>query len=393
MSRNRRKRKNLKLDFALNMHTPAGTVVAIPDASKPELTIFAYGPTAFEEATLKQASEVQSYIGKWPVIWVNLEGLGDAATILELGRIFSLHELALEDSVSVQQRAKVDEYGDQLFLVLRMLSADSGHPVGEQLSLFLGKGFVVTIQEGKLGDPLDPLRERIRKGNKLLRTEHSDYLMYAILDAVVDGYFPVLERLGDQLEQLEDDVLDSTDRYTPARVLEMKRDVLMVRRAIWPTRDAISILIRDDEDGLVSHKSRIYMRDCYDHAMRIMDLIETQREMCSDLMDLYLSSVSTRMNEVMKVLTIITLLFMPATLIAGIYGMNFNTKFPLNMPELNWVFGYPFALSLMAISAGLFFRYSHSKGWTRNDFAELPDDFHKSNNSSPANKPPQGPAH
>jgi magnesium transporter len=368
--RRRRKRKTREFMHAVNVLP--GTVSAPPNGRKPELHLFAYRPDAFEEHILNSAKDVSMYLGKWPVIWLNVEGIGDAETILDLGKIFHLHELALEDCVWVQQRSKVDEYSDHLFVVMRMANSLEGHPHLEQLSMFLGKNFVLTVQEGHAGDVLSPVRDRIRKASGTLRSEGADYLLYAIIDALIDGYFPVVESLGDELEKLEDSIIDGADRFTPARVLEMKRDVLMVRRAIWPARDAVNMLVRDDI-SLISHKTRVYIRDCYDHAMRIIDLVETQRELCADLMDLYMSSVSNRMNEVMKVLTVITLLFMPATLIAGIYGMNFNTQHPLNMPELNWPLGYIFALSLMIVMAGGFYRYAYLKGWTHNELRDLPD--------------------
>jgi magnesium transporter len=377
--RSRKRKRQRRLDsIDLHLHELPGTVVDVPDEPMPTIELFAYGPDHYIENTLHSVDEVKQFLGKHPVIWLNVEGLGDAKTIIQLGRIFGVHELALEDAASIHQRAKVDEYDDLLFIIVRMASSHEGHPDLEQLSMFLGPGFVITIQEGHTGDVLDPVRDRIRKGNGHLRIEQADYLMYAILDTVIDGYFPVVESLGDELEKLEDSILEGPDRYTPARVLEMKRDILGVRRAIWPARDVVNILARD-EVNLVSQKTRVYLRDCYDHAMRIIDLLETQREMCSDLMDLYLSSVSNRMNEVMKALTVITLLFMPPTLIAGIYGMNFNTKYPLNMPELNWTAGYPFALTLMVVTALCFVRYAYTKGWTRNELDDIPNTFHSDN--------------
>jgi magnesium transporter len=226
------------------------------------------------------------------------------------------------------------------------------------------------------------VRERIRKAQGQIRTQGTDWLMYSMIDAVVDGYFPVLEKLGEALEQLEDDILEKFDRSTPARILELKREILGVRRGIWPAREAINTLIRNDNPQITDH-TKVYLRDCYDHVVRIIDLVETQREMCSDLMDLYLSSASNRMNEVMKVLTMITLLFMPPTLVAGIYGMNFDTNVSRwNMPELDWHYGYFFALALMAGSMIIVYGLVQWRGWLQDDFPAKADP-NNANNPNP----------
>jgi magnesium transporter len=237
----------------------------------------------------------------------------------------------------------------------------SGHLESEQVSLFLGPDFVVTFQE-RPGDCLEPVRERIRKKVARIRDAGPGYLTYSILDAVIDHFFPLLEAYGERLETLEDRIILRPDRSVVAEIHDMKRELLYVRRAIWPQREALNTLVRDDIPH-ISAETRLYLRDCYDHCVRLIDLVETYREVCSDLMDLYLSSISNRMNEIMKVLTIISTLFIPLTFVVGVYGMNFDTASPWNMPELKWYFGYPLCLALMAaITVGQIF-FFRRKGW------------------------------
>lgn len=366
MSRRRRKRKAIHTPTPLHdgPQPTAGMLATSSDAKPPTITLFAFGKEQFHEQEIKSMADVHDFIGKWPVIWVNIDGLADSHFMHELGDIFSLHELALEDVLAPYQRAKVEPYANHLFIVLRMLSLQDGYADSEQMSIFLGDGFLVSCQEKPDGDCLNPVRERIRKGYGHVREEGADYLLYLIVDAIIDGYFPLLELIGDTLEKLEDEVLDSPERHTPARIMDLKRDVVSIRRAIWPARDAVNMLMREDTSPLLGARTRIYMRDCYDHAMRIIDMVETQREACSDLMELYLSRASNKMNEIMKVLTIVSLLFLPPTLVSSIYGMNFNTQVsPYNMPELHWYFGYQWALGLMLCSALTVAFYAHRRGW------------------------------
>jgi magnesium transporter len=348
--------------------TPPGTVTGAGSAHKGNIELIAYGPQDFDEESLETVAELKKRTDKYPVRWVNIDGTGDVSEVQALGKMFNLHELAVEDIVNLHQRAKVDEYNNHLFIVLRMAEGwTDGHLNQEQLCIVLGEDFVLTFQEKPGGDCLDSVRERIRKAHGNIRNGGPDYLMYSIVDAVVDGYFPVLETIGEKLEELEDSILERYDKWIPARILELKREVLNVRRGAWPAREALNILIRDEYPH-ISANTKLYLRDCYDHLVRIIDLVETQRELCSDMMDLYLSSASNRMNEVMKVLTMITLLFMPPTLVAGIYGMNFNTQVSRwNMPELNWPFGYVFALTTMVVSALGVYSIAKGRGWLRNE--------------------------
>lgn len=345
-----------------------GTLTHDPEAPKPVIHVFGYGPEKCHEQRIDNVRSLREMIGKWPVLWVNVEGLGDAKVVSEIGEIFNLHPLALEDVLNVHQRPKVEEYPDNLFIVLRMASLHGGVLETEQIGMFQGKNFIITFQEHgpvgeKAGDPFGPIRDRIRKGVGRVREGTADYFAYCLIDAIIDHYFPILEEFGEKLESLEDEVLLSPTRETVARMHMIKRDLLTLRRAMWPMRDTLNSLLRGTTP-LVSASTQLYLRDCYDHTVRIIDLIEMYRELGADLMDVYLSSISNRMNEIMKVLTVIATIFIPLTFITGLYGMNFNTeKSPWNMPELNWRFGYPAVLLVMVtIAAGLLYAFRR-RGW------------------------------
>lgn len=366
--RRRRKKRHL-----LVAPEPApGVLVPPPEAHATTLRVMAYGPDSFVEETVHDVEHLGALARQWPVTWINVDGLRDIQLIERVGAIFGLHRLAVEDAVHVHQRAKVEQYPTHLFIVARM-SHWNGQLETEQVSLFLGEGFVISCQEGLPGDAFDPVRERIRKGTGLMRFSGADYLTYALLDGVIDGYFPLLEELGERLEQLEDEILASPRPAAVARLHAMKRDLLTLRRAVWPLREATSSLMRD-ANRLIGDETRVHLRDCYDHTVRIIDFIETDRELSSDLMDLYLSSINQRMTEVMKVLTIIATVFIPLTFISSIYGMNFDTsRSPWNMPELEWYFGYPFALALMGATALGLVAYFRWKGWLGGDKGGDPD--------------------
>ena len=232
----------------------------------------------------------------------------------------------------------------------------------EQFSLFLGPNFVLTFDE-QPGDCFDPVRERVRRKHGRVREAGADYLAYALLDTIVDCYFPLLERYGEQLEDLEETIISQPNHTVVAAIHDIKRDLLSLRRAIWPQRETFNTLLRD-KTPLLTDETRLHLRDCYDHTVQLIDLIETYRELGADLMDIYLSSVSNRTNETMRVLTVIATIFIPLTFIAGVYGMNFNAgTSPWNMPELGWYWGYPLVLGLMAmVAAGQLF-FFWRKGW------------------------------
>lgn len=339
-----------------------GTITVDPEAPKPVIAIMAYGPDGLVEQHIESPHEIAAYLQEWPVVWINVDGLGDKEVIQQLGTLFELHRLALEDVVNVHQRPKIEEYDDQLFFVARMVYQNEGIET-EQLSMFLGAGFVLTFQERAGGDCFTPVRDRLRKGAGRIRAGSADFLAYCLIDALVDAYFPIIEIYGDYLENLEDEVLESPTRKTVNDIHRARRDLLLLRRAIWPLREAINAILRD-RCAIFSPETRIYLRDCYDHTIQILDLVEAYRELVSDLMDVYLSSLSARMNEVMKVLTVIATIFIPMTFIASIYGMNFDPEIsPWNMPELEWYFGYPFAMGLMLAAFVIQIYYFWRKGW------------------------------
>lgn len=337
-----------------------GTLVADPSAPKPVIRLLAYGPTQHLEKEHATLEDVRKTKGTHPVLWVNIDGLGDAETIRAIGEIFGFHALALEDVLSGLQRSKVETFGDHIFVVLR--EPHKGEYLdSDQVSLFLGSGVLVTFQE-KAGDCFDLVRQRIRGSRGKICNQGADYLAYSLIDAVIDAYFPVLERLGERLDTLEDEAVMRPTQATSCAIHQIKRELLNIRRAVWPAREAIGTLIRD-ELPVITGETRTYLRDCYDHLVQLVEVMENYREIGSDLMDIYLSSISLKLNEVMKVLTIIATIFMPLSFIASIYGMNFDTKHPTNMPELEWKYGYVFALAIMALTALSFLWYFWGKGW------------------------------
>lgn len=335
---------------------PPGTLQPPKGAVVPKaIRAIHYGPDFHEVRNVATADEAARLRDGRGVLWLNVDGLGNVALIARLGELFGLHPLALEDALSVHQRPKLDDYGDHLYLVVRMLHYGAALRT-EQVSIFLGNDFVITLQEVP-GDCLGPVRDRLENAAGRLRNAGADYLMYAILDAVTDHYFPVLELLGEQVERLEDEVVKSPSSRTLARVHALKRELLDIRRSAWPLREAANALLRS-ENQLVAQPTRVFLRDCYDHAIRILDVTESNRELVGDLTDIYLSSVSNRMNQVMKVLTIIATIFMPLTFLAGVYGMNFE-----HMPELRWPWGYPLVWAIMILIVLFMVWLFRRKGW------------------------------
>lgn len=348
-----------------------GTLIQDPNAAAPVIRLIAYGPDELEEHEVGSVADLKPLLGVRPVQWINIDGLADLQLIRDFGELFNLHHLALEDVVNVHQRPKVEEYEDHAFIVTRII-----HPAapvaGEQVSMFLGKGFLLTFQE-KSGDCFDPVRERIRKRRGQICERAADYLAYALLDAMIDGYFPVLEEYGERLEDVESRLMSAATEHQVKEIHALKRDLLTLRRTIWPQREMVSVLARESTP-YISDKTRVYLRDCYDHTIQLLDLLEMYRDIASGLIDIYLSSISARMNEIMKVLTIIATIFIPLGFIASLYGMNFDRRSPLNMPELGWRFGYPFALTLMVVTAGFLLWYFYRKRWIRSGSTTGSDD-------------------
>jgi magnesium transporter len=337
-------------------------VVADPASPHPQLRLFGYGESGVEVIESTTIEQVKAMLGQHAVVWLDVEGLGDAPLIEQLGELFGLHRLALEDVVNVHQRAKVEDYGPWLYYVAPMV-ANSDKFATEQLSLFLSERVVLTFQEGHPGDAFEAVRSRLRSGGRI-RGLSADYLAYSIIDALIDGYFPVLERYGERLDALEDEMLlDARPAHLIDELHNVRHELRMLRRSVWPQREAVGALLRQPT-SFISEGTRVYLRDCYDHVVQLIDLLETYRELSADLRDLYMSSVSNRINETMRVLTIISTIFIPLTFIAGIYGMNFDPDTsPWNMPELRWRYGYVASLALMAASTAAMLAWFYRKGW------------------------------
>ena len=325
----------------------------------------------YDEATLHELELLDpsglDEIRDGAICWLDIEG-HDVSLIGELGRRLEIHPLALEDVVNVGQRPKVEDYANSLFIVVDLVRVDgNGELCREQVSLVLQDRLLLSVREGGTnpadGDLLEPVRTRLRAGKGRIRTSGADYLSYAIVDTVVDHFFPVLESLGERIEDIEDSLLEDPTRDDLNALHQLKRELLLLRRSAWPLRDALSSLLRLDSP-LVHRETHVFLRDVADHVAVVIDVVETYREMVSSLVDLYLSAVSNRMNEVMKVLTIIATIFIPLSFIAGLYGMNFDTSAsPFNMPELHWYLGYPMALLIMSAVAGGLVLFFRRKGW------------------------------
>jgi magnesium transporter len=368
MPNRKNKRKRVQSHIMAKRTRPGaspGTIAVDPQAPKPVVRAVAYGPEAIVEEMIVNPRELPKFLEKYPVTWVDVVGLGDAKTIEELGSIFKLHPLALEDAAHADQRAKVEEYGEQLlFIIARMVKIEE-RLHSEQISLFVGKNFVISFRE-RSDDCFEPLKDRLQVAGGRIRRGGTDYLAYALLDAVVDSYFPILEEFGERLDRLDDDLNTRTAGKIIPRIHDARSDLILLRRAIWPHREAVNQLIRDPQH-LIGDETRVFLRDCYDNVIQAIELIETYRDLCADLRDECLSFINNRLNEIMKVLTMIATIFMPLSFIASLYGMNFKTEASIwNMPELNWRYGYLFVWGIMiaVVVAMLFF--FRRKGWLGN---------------------------
>ncbi len=338
---------------------PPGTPVFVGDrkVEQTRLTVIDYDDERLEERELGSVEECFPYRDTGTVTWVNVDGVHDVELVQQLCSHFGVHPLVQEDIVNTAQRPKVEEYDDRLYIVVRMLyRSPAGELVSEQVSLILGEHFVISFQE-QPGDVFEALRERLRQHKGRARKTGPDYLAYLLLDAVVDGYFLLFEPYGERSEKLEAELMSSPTPKSLQAVQRMKRELLFLRKAVWPLRELLAALQRT-ESKLVRRTTGVYLRDVYDHTIQVIDTIETFRDTASGLLDMYLSSVSNRTNEVMKVLTIIATIFIPLTFIAGVYGMNFRF-----MPELRWPWGYFGALGVMAVVALVMVVYFKRKKW------------------------------
>ncbi|MGB6296353.1 MAG: magnesium/cobalt transporter CorA [Rivularia sp. (in: cyanobacteria)] len=346
-------------DFYHEPGTIPGTLNEDRDAPPTRVSLIDYNQDKVIPKRISLPEDCAMYLDTESVSWVDVQGLGNTNILQRIGKVFDLHPLVLEDVVNVPERPKIENYEDQLVIISRMVmpteNSDGFH--SEQVSLVLGKNYLLTVQEEPSLDCFDPVRLRIRNNKGIIRKQGADYLAYTLLDAIIDGFFPVLEDYGERIEDLEEEAIVNPSRNTLKKIYRIRRELLQLRRAIWPQRSAINALIRDSNE-LISEEVRIYLRDCYDHAVQVMDMVETYRELASGLMDVYLSAISNRMNEIMKSLTVFSWFFLPLTFIAGLYGMNFEY-----MPGLKTPWGFWLCLAVMvAIAVGLvvFFR---RRGW------------------------------
>ncbi|MDX9800610.1 MAG: magnesium/cobalt transporter CorA [Spirochaetia bacterium] len=348
-------------NFQEKVGLPPGTLIHVGEkrADKCKITLISYDEKHLEERELDNIEESFPYKDKPGITWINIDSVHQSGIIEAIGSSYGIHPLVLEDIVNTTHRPKMEDLDDYLFIVLKMLyyEENENEITAEQVSLIIGSNFVISFQE-KEGDTFDPIRKRIRGNNGRIRKKGADYLAYSLMDTIVDNYFVILEKIGEQIEDIEEEeLLENPASQTVHVIHSLKREMIMLRRSVWPLREVTGVLERG-ESKLIHKSTQIYLRDIYDHTVQVIDSIESSREMLSGLLDIYLSSMSNRMNRVMKVLTIFATIFMPLTFIAGIYGMNFA-----DMPELKWKFGYPAVLLLMLAAGISMIIYFRKKKW------------------------------
>ena len=340
--------------------TSPGTLIHIGEqkVDETQMTLIDYDEEHLQERVLDGIEEAFPLKDLPTVTWINIDGLHQLDIIEKVGQHFNVHPLVLEDIVNTGQRPKSEEFEDLIFVVLKMLHYDENSEkiTSEQFSLVLGPNFLISFQEIQ-GDVFRTVRERIRKPKTRIRKAGCDYLAYALIDAIVDHYFLILEKLGENIEALEEDLLENPSPETLQTLHEMKREMIYLRKQIWPIRELINSLVKG-ESSLINESTRLFFRDIYDHTIQIIDTIESYRDILSGMLDIYLSTLSNKMNEVMKVLTIIATIFIPITFVAGIYGMNF--KF---MPELEWRWGYVMVWAIIVVVVGIMIGFFKKKQW------------------------------
>ena len=326
-----------------------GTVSVDPELPPAVIDVITFSNDEFHHENNVTAEKAFEAVGEGRVTWINVEGMGDEAVVRQLAGYFKLHPLTVEDIVHTHQRCKVEDYENYLFCVTRMSHEPNGDydRLTEQISFVLGPNVVLSFQEGLPGDCFQMVRDRLRTKAGRIRERGADYFLYALTDSVIDSYFPTLERIGEALDECDDVVLEPTSHYVIAEIHLIKRKLQELRRTIWSMREAVQLIL-SQSNQLITANTKVFFRDCQDHTHQLIDVLETFRELCSDLRDTYFAAMGQRTNDVMRVLTIIATIFIPLSFIAGVYGMNFDSKAsPWNMPELHWAWGYPFALSLM----------------------------------------------
>lgn len=337
-----------------------GLLKLAQDSSRepPVITLIEYGPDCLEERKDVGCEELLPHLNNELVTWINIDGLSDLSVLRTLGERFNLHPLALEDVLDTSQRPKVEQYDSYLFIVTKMLYLDPDNEIGgEQVSMFLGKTFLITLQEEPERDVFEPVRVRIRNGKGHIRLAGPDYLAYALLDSIIDHYYPALESIGTEIDTIEEELVENPLARPVGSLHEHKRTLTQIRRMVWPLRDVTNLLLHE-EPGLIRPQTKVYLRDCYDHSVQLMDMVESYRDVLSGLTEIHISSIGLRTNEIMRVLTVITSIFIPLTFIAGVYGMNFT-----HMPELTKPWGYGGCLLLMLIVAVGQILYFKKRKW------------------------------
>jgi len=349
---------NLTPRYSKKAGLPPGEVVFVGEqkVEEPKIHVIQYDEKAIVESDIQSISEVFKFINKLSVTWIDVVGLHQPVLIEDIGKMFKIHPLVLEDIVHTSQRPKLEEFDNYIFLVLRMFYFQDKDIIDEQVSLILGENYVITVQE-KPGDIFDPTRERIRSRKFRITKSKSDYLAYSLIDAIVDNYFVILEDLGDRVELIEEDLLLTPSQDTLQEIHSLKRKMVSLRRSVWPLREVVNNLDKT-ESSLIQKTTKIFVRDVYDHTIQVIDTIENYRDILTGMLDIYLSSLSNRMNEIMKILTIIATIFIPLTFIAGVYGMNFEF-----MPELRWHWGYFGVWVVMIVIAIIMVFYFRKKKW------------------------------
>jgi len=339
---------------------PPGTLIHVgkKGEEKVNISIIDYDEQHYQGKETENIEDCFPFKDKPTISWINIGGIHKIEIIEKIGKHFNLHPLLLEDILNTDQRPKIEDFDDYIFIVLKMLYYDEKEKeiISEQVSLIIGLNFVISFQE-KEGDVFNPIRDRIRNAKGRIRKMGADYLAYALIDAIVDNYFIILEKIGEKIEGMEDELVANPTPETLQTIHNLKRDTIFLRKSVWPLREGINILERS-ESPLIQESTGIFLRDVYDHTIQVIDTIETFRDMVSGMLDIYLSSISNRMNEVMKVLTIIATIFIPLTFIAGIYGMNFKY-----MPELEWRWAYFGVLSVMLVVGILMIFYFRRRKW------------------------------
>lgn len=346
--------------------TPAGTLKTSPGTHTLPLKIrlIDFTKSDYSEKDITNVEECVAYLKQESVTWIHIQGSCDAHTLDQFGQVFGLHPLALEDVMNQGQRPKVETYDDQLFVILSLPRVENDTINIEQISFFLGRNYVISFHESER-DPFGTIISALRKQDTRIRTKAADFLLYTLLDLVVDECFPLLESIGNDIEDLEEELINQPTQSTLENIHTMKRELLLLRRMLWPQRELFGKIQRDGF-GLIADGTMLFLRDCYDHTIQIMELLESYRETTSNMLDVYLSSVSQRLNETMKTLTIIATIFMPLTFIVGVYGMNFsvNEQSPWAMPELRWYYGYPLVWIILIITGlGMWLFFKRKRWW------------------------------